>query len=80
MPDALIDQLRAIHDAETWVPPDRLAELRIASTAELAAAIRWAFGHLDTESGHVLADQLLLRYIGDAAVTAAFEAGDKWYS
>ena len=80
MPDTLIDQLRAIHESEGWVPPDRLAALPIASPAELAAAIRWAFAHLDPEGGHVLADQLLLRWIGDAGVTAAFEEGDKWYS
>lgn len=80
MPDTLIDQLRAIHGAEGWVPPARLAALPIASTEELAAAIRWCFDSLSTEGGHVLADQLLLRWIGDDGVTAAFEEGDKWYS
>jgi hypothetical protein len=35
---------------------------------------------LDTESRHREADRLLLEYIGDMAVTAAFESLPKWYA
>ncbi len=35
--------------------------------------------HEDSERGHARADVLLLEYIGDSDVTAAFDAIEKWY-
>lgn len=34
----------------------------------------------DTESGHIRADAALLDFIGDAEITAAFDAIEKWYA
>jgi hypothetical protein len=34
----------------------------------------------DPEGGHWLADEALLRFIGDDEVSAAFDAIDKWYA
>lgn len=34
----------------------------------------------DIESAHVQADDLLIAYIGDQEIKAAFEAIDKWYA
>lgn len=65
---------------EYWFPSDRLTEVAIATPADLAAAIDWAFGSQDTESGHALADALLLRYINDPQVTEAFDRREKWYA
>lgn len=50
--------------------------------AELAAKLReiadLASG--DPETAHSLADKLLLDYIGDDEVTAAFWSIEKWYA
>jgi hypothetical protein len=35
---------------------------------------------LGPEEGHLMADQLLLVFIGDPEVTAAFTAISKWYA
>lgn len=51
-----------------------------ASPAELAAAIAHAYKIAGTESGHELADRLLLHYIGDADVTETFERQERWYA
>lgn len=34
----------------------------------------------DPEADHVKADRLLLEYIGDEEITAAFEKIEKWYA
>jgi hypothetical protein len=34
----------------------------------------------DTEWNHIVADELLLDYIGDDDIRAAFELIDKWYA
>lgn len=34
----------------------------------------------DTERGHVLADQLIIDYIGDEDISAAYHAINKWYA
>lgn len=47
--------------------------------AELLAALDEC-REFDTEEGHMKADRLLLDFIGDAEVTAAFEALSKWYA
>lgn len=46
--------------------------------AEALAAID--DGHLAEERCHLRADRLLLEYIDDPAVTAAFEKVPRWYS
>lgn len=34
----------------------------------------------DTEWNHIMADELLLDYIGDDDIRSAFELIDKWYA
>lgn len=34
----------------------------------------------DREREHILADELLLAYLNDPEITAAFEAIEKWYA
>ncbi len=43
---------------------------------ERLRSMRWE----DPETGHLTADELLLEYIGDPEVTAAFHEIDKWYA
>jgi hypothetical protein len=49
---------------------------------ELLRALRALIDEFDgdTEQRHVDADNLLLKFIGDPAVTEAFHAIDKWYA
>ena len=47
---------------------------------ELRAALIAAFADDDLESGHMLADDLLLAFIHDPEVTEIFRASDKWYA
>lgn len=39
-----------------------------------------SYSQTDKERMHELLDHLLLRYIGDVAVTALFDSAPKWYS
>lgn len=47
---------------------------------ELLVELRTLHGPQDPESAHEQADDLLLEYINDPEVTAAFEAIKKWYA
>lgn len=48
---------------------------------ELLAALReWGGPHGDPETAHSEADELLLRYIDDDEIRAAFEAVPRWYA
>jgi hypothetical protein len=53
---------------------------RLQSPAALAQALRDLAGLSDPETSHIVADELLLAFIGDPAVRAAFDAIFKWYS
>jgi len=35
---------------------------------------------MDAENGHLLADEILLRYINDKEITKLFKQIEKWYS
>lgn len=47
---------------------------------DLLAALRDLASDLPGEGQHIEADDLLLRYINDPEITAAFEAIAKWYA
>lgn len=47
---------------------------------ELIQALKELHGPTDEEIAHSRADRLLLEYIGDEEVTAAFDAINKWYA
>jgi len=51
----------------------KIEELR-SQLAELAD------GGMDNETDHIVADKLLLKYIGDKKVTAYFKKIRKWYA
>lgn len=68
---------------------DDLREIGLAHLADADAGpldidtLIVALGRCDdlgTWRGHVVADLLLLRYIGDERVTAAFDELEKWYA
>lgn len=47
---------------------------------ELIAKLKDLQGPGDTENQHVQADELLIEYIADADIEAAYEEVDKWYA
>ena len=47
---------------------------------ELVLALVDLSNNLDIEDAHANADQLLLEYINDPAVSVAFDALEKWYA
>lgn len=59
---------------------DEIRDRDIASAADLARALHDLQVVKDQERRHMLADDLLLRVIGDAAVNTAFDELDKWYA
>ena len=48
--------------------------------AELIRRLKEECGTHDTEANHSKADELLLEYINDKKVAAAFSDIDKWYA
>jgi hypothetical protein len=48
--------------------------------AELLTKLAECATNYDCEEGHVIADGLLLDYIGDAEIKDAFDSIEKWYS
>jgi hypothetical protein len=50
------------------------------SKEKLLAELKLLEDSQDTESVHSVADALLLQYIDDEAITAAYMALEKWYS
>jgi hypothetical protein len=48
--------------------------------ADLIKQLRALHGDGDQEINHAEADKLLLLFINDAEVTAAFDAIEKWYA
>lgn len=65
--------------SEVLQPIDRralLTELR----ALVAASNAKDGPYFDTEQGHIDADTLLLRYINDPEIAAAYDALHKWYA
>ncbi len=53
---------------------------RKITKADLIAKLRELSDSADTEGAHESADGLLLAYINDADVSAAYEAINKWYA
>jgi hypothetical protein len=54
---------------------------RVQRLTELVAALTaLSDNNYDKEATHGEADSLLLQYIDDTRVTAAFESIDKWYA
>lgn len=53
---------------------------RPLSQEELLAALRNQAGPGDTEGQHQVADRLLIEFINDPEIAAAYEAIHKWYA
>lgn len=47
---------------------------------ELLNELNKLVGVTDVESAHIIADNLLLKYINDNDITQGFEKIEKWYS
>lgn len=60
--------------------PTNLSNLRKLKLIEDLEALHPTESGCDVEVNHAAADDLLIGYINDAAITEAYEAIEKWYS
>lgn len=67
-------------DANAMPPQELYTFVHERRRHDLLTQLRALQGIQDAEYAHTEADELLLSYIDDPEVTAAFEATPRWYS